>query len=129
MILRSIVVLLVCLNLGVGAWWVLRADPVPAPPPALDEGTGSLVLLGEAELPPPSDAAEVGAVPVPLPAPRCAITAPFHPYRCPKAAAVCSLLHFPWGRPRRALPGTVFPWSPDFPRRRNAAVIQPSGRH
>ena len=21
----------------------------------------------------------------------------------------------PWGRPRRALPGTVFPWSPDFP--------------
>ncbi len=30
--------------------------------------------------------------------------------------AVCSLLHFPWGRPRRALPGTVFPWSPDFPR-------------
>ena len=29
--------------------------------------------------------------------------------------AVCSLWHFPWGRPRRALPGTVFPWSPDFP--------------
>lgn len=30
--------------------------------------------------------------------------------------AVCSLWHCPWGRPRRALPGTVFPWSPDFPR-------------
>ena len=29
--------------------------------------------------------------------------------------AVCSLWHSPWGRPRRALPGTVFPWSPDFP--------------
>src|SRR5690606_21948554 len=29
--------------------------------------------------------------------------------------AVCFLWHFPWGRPRRALPGTVFPWSPDFP--------------
>jgi hypothetical protein len=29
--------------------------------------------------------------------------------------ADCSLWHFPWGRPRRALPGTVFPWSPDFP--------------
>ena len=29
--------------------------------------------------------------------------------------AVCSLWHCPWGRPRRALPGTVFPWSPDFP--------------
>ena len=31
------------------------------------------------------------------------------------ARAVCFLWHFPWGRPRRALPGTVFPWSPDFP--------------
>jgi len=30
--------------------------------------------------------------------------------------AVCFLWHFPWGRPRRALPGTVSPWSPDFPR-------------
>ncbi len=29
--------------------------------------------------------------------------------------AVYFLWHFPWGRPRRALPGTVFPWSPDFP--------------
>ena len=29
--------------------------------------------------------------------------------------AVCFLRHFPWGRPRRALPGTVSPWSPDFP--------------
>ena len=29
--------------------------------------------------------------------------------------ADCFLWHFPWGRPRRALPGTVFPWSPDFP--------------
>ncbi len=30
-------------------------------------------------------------------------------------AAVCFLWHFPWGRPRRVLPGTVVPWSPDFP--------------
>jgi hypothetical protein len=30
--------------------------------------------------------------------------------------AVCSLWHFPWGCPRRELPGTVVPWSPDFPR-------------
>ena len=29
--------------------------------------------------------------------------------------AVCFLWHCPWGRPRRALPGTVLPWSPDFP--------------
>ena len=31
------------------------------------------------------------------------------------ARAVCFLWHFPWGRPRRRLAGTVFPWSPDFP--------------
>ena len=42
------------------------------------------------------------------------------------------LWHFPWGRPRRALPGTVPPWSPDFPpsRRPEAdrrAAIRPSG--
>ncbi len=32
--------------------------------------------------------------------------------------AVCFLWHFPWGRPRRTLSGTVSPWSPDFPHRR-----------
>jgi len=31
------------------------------------------------------------------------------------AWAVCFLWHCPWGRPRRRLAGTVFPWSPDFP--------------
>ncbi len=31
------------------------------------------------------------------------------------APAVCFLWHCPWGRPRRPLAGTVFPWSPDFP--------------
>jgi len=45
--------------------------------------------------------------------------------------AVCSLWHFPWGRPRRALPGTVFPWSPDFPPPKNSKEFpggRPSGR-
>src|SRR5213082_2808312 len=43
------------------------------------------------------------------------------------------LWHFPWGRPRRALPGTVPPWSPDFPpssqafRPERRAAIRPSG--
>ena len=32
-----------------------------------------------------------------------------------RSAAVCFLWHYPWGRPRRPLAGTVFPWSPDFP--------------
>ena len=34
----------------------------------------------------------------------------------PRWGAVCSLWRYPWGYPRRALPGTVSPWSPDFPR-------------
>ena len=38
------------------------------------------------------------------------------------ARAVCFLWHFPWGRPRRPLAGTVFPWSPDFPPRRDCPV-------
>jgi len=49
-----------------------------------------------------------------LPAPRCALTAPFQPY-LPKQA-VYSLWHFPYGCPRRALPATLVSWSPDFPR-------------
>jgi hypothetical protein len=59
------------------------------------------------------------AVPPLLPGARCALAAPFRP--CPRdtsrhlARAVCFLWHFPWGRPRRRLSGTVFPWSPDFP--------------
>ena len=37
------------------------------------------------------------------------------------------LWHFPWGRPRRALPGTVPPWSPDFPPSRRPQGRQESG--
>ena len=54
---------------------------------------------------------------------------------CP-ARAVCSLWHFPWGRPRRPLAATVDPWSPDFPPPRPmaakpahaAAAVRPAGR-
>ncbi len=43
--------------------------------------------------------------------------------------AVCFLWHCPWGRPRRALPGTVFPWSPDFPHPApRGGKARPSGR-
>ncbi len=40
---------------------------------------------------------------------------PFRPWFPMRARAVCFLWHCPWGRPRRPLAGTVFPWSPDFP--------------
>ena len=47
-----------------------------------------------------------------LPPARCALTAPFHPYRplC-RGLAVCFLLHFPWARAPQALPGAL-PWEP-----------------
>ncbi len=56
------------------------------------------------------------AMPPPLPSARCALTAPFHPYRSLiVAAAVCFLWHCPWVRTRRMLSGTTCPRSPDFP--------------
>jgi hypothetical protein len=44
--------------------------------------------------------------------------------------AVRSLWRFPWGRPRRTLSGTVFPWSPDFPppKKPEFSRERPSGR-
>ncbi len=66
------------------------------------------------------------AVPSLLPRPRWALTPPFHPY--PASGAVSSLWRFPWGYPRRALPGTLPSWSPDFPRDQGPAVIQPSAQ-
>lgn len=49
-----------------------------------------------------------------LPPARCALTAPFLPYRA-EAAAVCFLLHCPSTCAGRMLSGTVSRWSPDFP--------------
>lgn len=78
MILRGVVVLLACLNLGVAAWWLFHREPEPLPPPALELGVGNLVLLGETEPAPSPDEIEVGAVPVPLPAaPACLSLGPF----------------------------------------------------
>jgi len=61
------------------------------------------------------------AVPSRLPGPRWALTPPFHPDHgfaraSPGTMADSSLWRFPWGCPRRALPGTLPSWSPDFPR-------------
>ncbi len=50
------------------------------------------------------------ALPAPSPAPRCALTAPFHRCLCsgkPKSSAVYFLWHFPAGRPGWLLATTV----------------------
>ena len=69
--------------------------------------------------------------------PRCRGRGALLPHRFTLAArpegavAVCFLWHCPWGRPRRSLTGTVFPWSPDFPPATRSlappAAVQPSG--
>ena len=53
------------------------------------------------------------ALPAMLPPPRCALTAPFHPYLT--SEAVCFLWHFPSACAGRALPAATSLWSPDFP--------------
>ena len=70
-------------------------------------------------------------MPLPLPAARCALAAPFRPYPSEDGRfAFCGTIPEPCqSRARRALPGTVVPWSPDFPRPRlrGAAAARPSG--
>lgn len=87
MILRGLVVLLLCMNLGVGLWWWRHSAPVPAPPPATELGTGSLVLLGEAEAPPTPEQIDAGLPPVPMPAaPACLSLGPFESPAAMRAA-------------------------------------------
>src|SRR5690606_30558879 len=89
------------------------------PPHATYPGGGPETALKVSLRRPYSVLLPVGfALPLPLPVARWALTPPFHPYRAlPRrtGTAVCFLWHFPWGRPRRPLAGTVSPWSPDFP--------------
>ena len=78
------------------------------------------------------------AVPPSLPKARCALTAPFHPYRGqnatqPRRSVLCGTVPEASPRrvrPRRMLSGTVRPWSPDFPPRPPFGIgaERPSGR-
>src|SRR5690348_4901887 len=49
MLPRALVLLLVVMNLGALAWWVLHADARPAPVATTRQGIAPLVLLSEAE--------------------------------------------------------------------------------
>jgi hypothetical protein len=64
--LRAVLVLLVCMNLGVALWWGLHRDPQWRPLPATERGIAGLTLLRETEGSPLPAAAELDAAPEPL---------------------------------------------------------------
>ena len=79
MLLRAMIVLLLCMNLGVAVWWAAhRENPVPVLP-VTEAGVPSLTLLSETErLPVPVDAAELSVAPdAPGPASVCLGLGPF----------------------------------------------------
>lgn len=70
MLVRVLLLVLLAMNLGVAAWWWLRAPPVAAPVVAADPGVPSLTLLSEREAAEAGgdtpDEAEVAGPPEPL---------------------------------------------------------------
>ena len=79
MVLRALLLLLLCMNLGVAAWWLGHREPVEAAMPATDRGIPPLRLLAEMERSAPGEsAAELAEAPVPLAADaRCLALGPF----------------------------------------------------
>lgn len=63
MLQRTLLVLLLCMNLGVAAWWAGHRDPAPPTLPALDANVPRLRLLSEVEKRPAPDAAELSEAP------------------------------------------------------------------
>lgn len=62
--LRAILLLLVCMNLGVASWWTLHREPPTPRLPASERGVATLKLLSETESPPSAQAAdELNAAP------------------------------------------------------------------
>jgi hypothetical protein len=66
LILRALVLLLLCMNIGVAAWWASQRERTTAPAPATDPNVPPLVLLAEVERRPLSDAAELAEAPAEL---------------------------------------------------------------
>ena len=60
MLVRALLLLLACMNLGVAAWWLLHTEAQARPLPAIEPGIASLTLYSEsdrAKLPVPEAAA------------------------------------------------------------------------
>jgi hypothetical protein len=64
--LRAVLLLLECMNLGVGVWCALHLEPEYQPVPALEPGVSGLALLRETDRSPLPAAAELEAAPEPL---------------------------------------------------------------
>ena len=77
--LRALLLLLACMNLGVAAWWLGHEPPPTATVPATEPGIPALRLLAEVERRPPGEAAaELAEPPVPLSADaQCLSLGPF----------------------------------------------------
>jgi cell division protein FtsN len=65
MLTRALIVVLAILNVGVALWWMLRGEPVAAPPPAPPTGVARLQLLDTPAAPAPTAAAPAAASAVP----------------------------------------------------------------
>jgi hypothetical protein len=63
MLVRALVVLLACMNVGVAAWWALHRDPVTAEVPSSEKGIASLQLLHEVAKAPVTEVEEISAEP------------------------------------------------------------------
>lgn len=65
MVLRALIVLLLCMNVGVALWWAGHRELAPPAQPATERGVSSLRLLSEIERPPTrvNDAAELSTAP------------------------------------------------------------------
>jgi hypothetical protein len=60
---RALIVLMACMNLGVAIWWASHREPVTKPLPASDVGVASLTLLSEAPRAPVTDVEELSTEP------------------------------------------------------------------
>lgn len=68
MLLRALILLLACMNIGVATWWAVHRAPVARALPATEPGISSLTLLSESDRTRLADSApDAPAGPAPLP--------------------------------------------------------------
>lgn len=96
MYVRALLVVLIVLNIGVGAWWAFGSTPSVAPVPEPPHGVATLVLAPGAPASgrtaqgvalAPIAPATPPAKPEPAPAPRCVTLGPYASERLARAAA------------------------------------------